>query len=610
MTDQEIAAQPAGEPALPDEPGQASKQAPEQAHEHKLGELAATAICGNDITSSCLYVSALSIVYAGKWAPLALLMVAAVLYLFRKIYGEVVGALPLNGGAYNALLNTTTKGWASLAACLTILSYMATAVISATEASHYASLFLPLEHAVIPATIGLLGFFCALTIFGITESAVVAVVIFITHILTLSLLLFIGGVYLFGHGFGVLEANLAEPAPAGRSVGMALFFGFSAAMLGISGFESSANFVEEQRRGVFPKTLRNMWVAVSFFNPLVALLALSLLPIGAIGEHKESLLAHLGGLAGGQWFATLVAIDATLVLSGAVLTSYVGVTGLMRRMVLDRCLPQWLLKTNRRGSMHRIILGFFAISVSVLWITGGHVPELAGVYTISFLSVMVLFGVGNILLKLRRARLPRPERASWPALLLAIAAVLTALLGNALLEPGYLKIFAYYFIPAALIVWIMLSRIGLMRFALFAVRSSTERLAGVSQRWGKVLQEKMDEINSQQVVYFTRGDSIDLLNEAMLYVRQNEHSNRIKVVTVLDADEDVPEDLRRDIEFLDRAYPMIDIDFVSERGKFGPELIDALSKKWHIPKNFMFIGSPGDRFPYHLEDLGGVRLII
>ena len=60
-----------------------------------LKELPATAICGNDISSSCLYVSALSIIYAGKFAWVALLMVAGVLYLFRKIYGEVVGALPL-----------------------------------------------------------------------------------------------------------------------------------------------------------------------------------------------------------------------------------------------------------------------------------------------------------------------------------------------------------------------------------------------------------------------------------------------------------------------------------------------------------------------------------
>ena len=64
--------------------------------EHKEGgltELPATAICGNDITSSCLYVSALAIIQAGQYAWVALLIVAGVLFLYRRIYGEVVGAL-------------------------------------------------------------------------------------------------------------------------------------------------------------------------------------------------------------------------------------------------------------------------------------------------------------------------------------------------------------------------------------------------------------------------------------------------------------------------------------------------------------------------------------
>ena len=68
----------------------------ERATEHKPGglrELPATAICGNDITSSCLYVSALAIIHAGKWAWVSLLVVAGVLVLYRRIYAEVVGAL-------------------------------------------------------------------------------------------------------------------------------------------------------------------------------------------------------------------------------------------------------------------------------------------------------------------------------------------------------------------------------------------------------------------------------------------------------------------------------------------------------------------------------------
>ncbi|MFP6888217.1 MAG: APC family permease, partial [Nitrospinota bacterium] len=311
-----------------------------------LGELSATAICGNDITSSCLYVSALAIIYAGKWAPVSLLIVAAVLYLYRAIYAEVVGALPLNGGAYNALLNTTSKSRASIAACLTILSYMATAVISASEAMHYVqSLWSGLP--VMYATVGLLALFMLLTIIGITESAVVAVGIFIVHICSLILLIVVGGGYLLTNGLGTLFANLQTPAPGG--LGTALLFGFAAAMLGVSGFESSANFVEEQADGVFPKTLRNMWVAVAIFNPAMALLALALLPIAQVEPHQVALLSYMGMISGGPWLSWLISIDAALVLSGAVLTSYVGVNGLILRMTLDRCLPQFLLKSNRRG---------------------------------------------------------------------------------------------------------------------------------------------------------------------------------------------------------------------------------------------------------------------
>jgi hypothetical protein len=61
----------------------------ERAHHSSLGTLAATAIWGNDITSSCLYVSALCAARAGGLAPVVLLIVAGVLYLYRKVYAEV-----------------------------------------------------------------------------------------------------------------------------------------------------------------------------------------------------------------------------------------------------------------------------------------------------------------------------------------------------------------------------------------------------------------------------------------------------------------------------------------------------------------------------------------
>ena len=577
------------------------------AHAPKLTELPATAICGNDITSSCLYVSSLAIIYSGQYAWVALLMVGAVLFLFRKIYGEVVGALPLNGGAYNALLNTTSKRTASLAACLTLLSYMATAVISASEAMHYVQ---HLWHSlpVIYATIGLLAFFMGLTIMGIGESSIVAVVIFLTHIATLTLLIVIGAIFLFNHGFDILQLNYSQPVKG--SIWQALFFGFSAAMLGISGFESSANFVEEQAPGVFLKTLRNMWLAVTIFNPLTAFLALAIIPMAQVAPHKEALLAYMGEVAGGQWLATLVSVNAAMVLSGAVLTSYVGVTGLVHRMTLDRCLPQFLLKTNRRGTTYLIMIAFFLLCVSILLITQGNLGALAGVYTISFLSVMALFGFGNMLLKVKRNRLPRPVRASALAVLLAIAAVAAALVGNAVLNPAYVLVFLQYFIPTATVVFIMLYRTTLLGIIAYMVRQIKDPIARFLPFNSYMVKRLIGRIRSQEFVFFTRGDNIANINKVMRYIDENEHTRRIKIVNVIKEGEVPDKKLIHEVDVLDRAYPSFVVDFVVIKGHFGPELIQELSDKWHIPKNFMFIGSPGDRFIYGLEELGGVRLVI
>jgi hypothetical protein len=124
------------------------------------------------------------------------------------------------------------------------------------------------------------------------------------------------------------------------------------------------------------------------------------------------------------------------------------------------------------------------------------------------------------------------------------------------------------------------------------------------------IRNKIEEINSQQVVFFTRGDNIANLNNAILYVWDNEHTNRVKIVTVVNDKKEVPEKLKSDLKFLDETYPHIDIDFVIIEGTFSPTLIKELSEKWNIPANLMFIGSPGGKLVYGQAELGGVRLVI
>jgi len=578
-------------------------------HGPALTQWQATAICGNDITSSCLYVAAICTAFAGVLAPVCLLMVAGLLYLFRKIYGEVVGALPLNGGAYNALLNSTTKFKASIAACMTILSYMATAVISGKTAVAYLASLVAVP--ILPLTIAVLAVFMVLSILGISESARAALVIFMVHIASLVVLCVFCTVYFVSHP-EIFAQNWAAPLPGGRGVVMALFLGFSSGLLGISGFESSANFVEEQAPGVFPKTLRNMWVAVSVFNPLIALLALGVLPLTEItsAENQEFLLATMGNHTSGTWLQSLIAIDAALVLCGAVLTSFVGVGGLVRRMTLDRCLPQFLLKKNRRGTNHRIFILFFALCTSVVLLTGGDLFSLAGVYTISFLGVMSLFVVGNILLKIRRAKLRRPVHAGWLTVILALAATLAGLYGNIKIDIQNLQFFLTYFVPTVVVVGLMFLRIHLLKMFLVILRGFAERVGRLHVRLSRRIMRKMDQINSLGIIFFTGGDNLSTLNNAMLYVRQNELTKRVRVIHLFHDRDQVPERLQRDLELLDEVYPEIKIELTLREGDFNPETIDLISQEYAVEKNYMFIGAPGDKFPHGIGDLGGVRIII
>jgi len=194
--------------------------------------------------------------------------------------------------------------------------------------------------------------------------------------------------------------------------------------------------------------------------------------------------------------------------------------------------------------------------------------------------------------------------------LLGVGAVVAGLVGNAILNPPYLAVLLEYFVPVMLLVAIMLGRITILEACLFLVRttlmSAIKHMTAISQ-W---IRAKIEEINSQQIVFFTRGDNLANLNRAMLYVQQNEHTNRIKIVTVVRSEDEVPPNLKHDLDFLNQAYPNIEIEFVVLTGVFSPELVQKLSEEWKIPTNLMFIGSPGTHFIYGLADFGGVRLII
>ena len=73
-------------------------------------------------------------------APIGLFLVTVMLFFFRRVYCEVVTAIPINGGSYNIMLNTSSKRLAAIVGCLSLLSYTATAIVSAFDAILYLSI--------------------------------------------------------------------------------------------------------------------------------------------------------------------------------------------------------------------------------------------------------------------------------------------------------------------------------------------------------------------------------------------------------------------------------------------------------------------------------------
>ena len=51
------------------------------------------------------------------------------------------------------------------------------------------------------------------------------------------------------------------------------------------------------------------------------------------------------------------------------------------------------------------------------------------------------------------------------------------------------------------------------------------------------------------------------------------------------------------------------MDLVLVQGTFTPPVVAQISTRLGVPRNFMFMVCPTERFPYDLGDFGGIRII-
>ncbi|KAF0694619.1 Aste57867_14515 [Aphanomyces stellatus] len=592
-----------------------------------LSEWYSTAITGNDVLSSCLYSSGIVASKAGKMGPISNLLVAGTMFLFRYIYVEVVSAIPLNGGSYNTMLNTTSKRWAAFVAALAVIAYLATGVVSAVSASDYLQKEVLWLDSVWTAS-GILLVFAILNICGLSESAVVAFVIFVAHGATLLVLVVASIVYAVQHP-SIFWDNMQTPFPAldieghllpGTAVN-ALFFGFSSAMLGVTGFETAANFVEEQTPGIFRKILRNIWYLSTFFNFALSVLNLCVLPLDVTIANNSVVLAMMAEVTIGRWFEIWLAVDGFIVLSGAVLTSYVGFTGLARRLAKDRVLPDFFLAENAwRRTNHYIVLAYFVVATSLVWLLRGNVNMLSSVYSFAFLALLVLFALAAMLFKLKRSQMPRETTAPWWACIVGMTMASIGFFGILMGDPKVSIVFAAYLLGVSFLMLLMLERTFVLRMFMVVLKSlSPSPSSGDKARvpllqspsgvlGGNAIVKAIQSINEPPIVFFCKIPDLQVLNKAVLYVRRNEHTHNLRVIHVYPRGTMPPANFHDMVAVLDCMSPKLRIDSITVEGDFTPSTVHWISQTQNIPTNMMFIRQP-DNMDAHKVSALGVRVI-
>lgn len=392
----------------------------ESSERPELSWVTSAGIVGADIGTSVFYSTSVLFPIVGFLAPLFVLSSCLMMWMFKRTYEEGLALSPYNGGAYSMILKSLGRRAALLAGALTFVSYLATASVSALAGAFYFSSFFPgsfSTYEVILISFIPLIFFGLLNTKGIKEPAKIVTGIAGIHFVLLIIISLWGLIYIAFH-LNEIDFSKMKTLILSQPITLPLLaYGFAASFLGITGFESAAQIIEQMKQPVL-QTVRRLYktviILVSITAPVISLLCLCILSVEEIHQNQDHLLSGLARKIGGLPLHFLIVVDATLTLFAAVNTAFVGFIGLATTMAKQGNLPQVFL--IRVAHIFPKIQGYpliaFSFALIVMMMSSylfGEIKGLAKVYEIAFLGVMVSFCIGVVLMRNRsfKSYLPR-----------------------------------------------------------------------------------------------------------------------------------------------------------------------------------------------------------
>lgn len=385
-----------------------------------LNWVIAAGIVGADIGTSIFYGTGILFPIVGYLAPVFVLTTCIMMWVFKRTYEEGLALSPYNGGAYSMILRSVGRRAAVFAGALTFVSYLATAAVSSLSGGFYLT---SLVEGGMSGTVVVFLSFIPLVLFGllntrgIKEPAKLVTVIAGFHFFLLIIMVIWGFGYLAFNFHEIDFSKLNNLTPSGELTLPMLAYGFAAAFLGITGFESAAQIVEELEQPTL-KTVQMLYktvvILVSVTAPFISFLCLILMTPAEVDGNLNYLLSGLADKLGGRFLLTVVVVDATLTLFAATNTAFVGFIGLATTMAKQGNLPSFLLYrlAHRYPSVQGyplIALPFMLVGMGMSAMVAGELEIAAKVYEISFLGVMVSFCIGVVLMRNRDMRRDTPN---------------------------------------------------------------------------------------------------------------------------------------------------------------------------------------------------------
>lgn len=361
---------------------------------------------------------------AGNMLWLAFLLAALVASFTALSYAELAAMYPQAGAEY--VYAKEAFGWNSLAwvfGFIGIIIGFTTASAVAVGFAHYMAFFVPIDKTLLAA--GLIVAMTGINYWGIKESARFNVLASSIEVGGLLLVIFVGGYYL---AIGELPlANLFELPSTPHSEGRSFLPLVSAAALiffAFMGFEDIANIAEEAENPsqTLPKAFIYALLISSVIYILVSVVVVSVIPYSDLAASKQPLSLVMESLIGGV-APELIALIALFATANTVLITLIVCARMMYGMARSGSLPVALSQVHVQRQTPYNAIGVTAI-FSIIFLFFKEIEVLASIADVGIFMLFLMVNLSNIVLRYKKAEIPRPWSAPFNIGRMPIASLL------------------------------------------------------------------------------------------------------------------------------------------------------------------------------------------